>query len=56
MAARSATPDFGDDGVDEVDGRFPEPVRSETRPPDADDPPALTSGFFGRRKVVPPIG
>ena len=54
MAARSATPDFGDDGVDEVDGRFPEPV-AEPRT-DADDPPALTSGFFGRRKVVPPIG
>ncbi|CAH0368963.1 unnamed protein product [Pelagomonas calceolata] len=54
MAARSATPDFGDDGVDEVDGRFPEPV-AEPRS-DADDPPALTSGFFGRRKVVPPIG
>ena len=54
MAARSATPDFGDDGVDEVDGRFPEPV-AEPRP-DADDPPALTSGFFGRRKAVPPIG
>ena len=54
MAARSATPDFGDDGVDEVDGRFPEPV-AEPRS-DADDPPALTSGFFGRRKAVPPIG
>ena len=54
MAARSATPDFGDDGVDEVDGRFPEPV-AEPRT-DADDPPALTSGFFGRRKAVPPIG
>ena len=56
MAARSATPDFGDDGVDEVDGRFPEPVRSDAAPAANDDPPQLTTGFFGRRKVVPPIG